>query len=408
MRVIPVKKPISKRRHRGRWLVLLLLVLVLAAGTANYVRPLPRIEASDINKTTVAAKPLHIAWPGYGQASLATADGTLLATNGNQTPFATASIAKVITSLCVLQKYPLKAGEAGPTITLTGADVALHDAYVAKDGSVVDVVAGEQLTERQLLEALMLPSANNLADTAAIWAYGSLDAYHTYANQYIARNGLINTHVAVDASGLDGATTSTASDLAKLGSLALQQPALMQIVSEPTAVLPVAGTVHNYNFALGKQGIFGIKTGNNDQDLGAFLFATKLPVGTSSITVTGAVMGAGSLAQALQDSVSLLASAQSNFSVVSLATKAQAIATYKTPWGASDEAVTTNALEITRWNAQVASSHAVLVPVDVSKQVNGGVVGTLYGRLAHTSAQTNVTLAQPLAGPSFWWRLTRH
>ncbi|TAH32397.1 D-alanyl-D-alanine carboxypeptidase [Candidatus Saccharibacteria bacterium] len=409
MRVIQVKPPRKSQRRTGRWAAVTLLgVLLLAAvaGTVNYLRPLPLVEASGIAEARVPPAAVSLAWPNYGQSSLALADGTLLATNGEQKPLATASIAKVITALCVLEKHPLKAGEQGPTITLTQADVDIYNHYVANDGSVTYVEAGETMTQYQLLQGLMLPSANNLSDTLAIWSFGSLDAYFTYANQFLAQNGMLNTKVAVDASGLDGATVSTASDLAKLGSLALKKPVLMEIAGQKSAVLPLTGTVTNYNFALGQQGVIGIKTGNNDQNTGALLYAATVPVDGKNITVTGAVMGAGTLGQALRDTVTLLASVPQNFSAVQLAAKGQKVATYQAPWGASATAVVAADLSATRWNTQLASVHTVLEPIDTTNPPKS--VGTLYARTPKTNGQVAVVLEKPLAPPSFWWRLTRH
>jgi D-alanyl-D-alanine carboxypeptidase (penicillin-binding protein 5/6) len=45
------------------------------------------------------------------------------------------------------------------------------------------VQLGEELSEYQALQALLLPSANNIAETLARWAFGSIDAYNAYANQ---------------------------------------------------------------------------------------------------------------------------------------------------------------------------------------------------------------------------------
>jgi D-alanyl-D-alanine carboxypeptidase (penicillin-binding protein 5/6) len=383
-----------------------LAVLIVATGTWNYLRPLPAISASPVAIKTYAAKQLTLDWPVLGQAAIATAGQGVLATHGPQTPLATASIAKVITALLLLQKYPLQPGQSGPTLTLTAADVDLYYNYLANDGSVVAVQAGQQLTEYQLLEGMLLPSANNLADTAAIWAYGSLAAYHDAANQYLATHGLTDTHVAIDASGLNGATTSTASNLAQLGQLTLAEPVLAEIVAKPSAYLPTSGTVYNYNTVLGEQGIIGIKTGNNDQDPGAFLFAAKLPVGSSTVTVTGAIMGADSLYQALQSSLPLLASVQRSFSHITVAEKGQPIATYRAPWGATAHAVAADDLSVLRWEAQPLTVTTTLEALDGDYQATD--IGRTQARLTHEAGQVELRLDHPLAKPSFWWRLTRH
>ncbi len=58
-----------------------------------------------------------------------------------------ASVAKVMTAYAVLKQKPLSAGQQGPMITITAADVAIYNDYVAKDGSVAKVEQGEQISE---------------------------------------------------------------------------------------------------------------------------------------------------------------------------------------------------------------------------------------------------------------------
>lgn len=406
MPVVTIRPHPRPKKYRFRKLLAAFFVVLIGAGIWNYSRPLPVLQATQVYNRTIAAQAVHLQWPNFGQAALATSDDQVLAATPRQTPLATASIAKVITALCVLEKYPLQPTQSGPTLTLTSADVNLYTDYLGKDGSVVPVQAGEQLSEYQLLEGMLLPSGNNLADTAAIWAYGSLEDYHSFANQFLATHGLTDTHVAVDASGYDGATISTASDLARLGQLATAQPVLMEIVSKDSADLPVAGRVYNYNWTLGEQGIIGIKTGNNDQDLGAFLFAARWHIGGKTITLTGAVMGAGSLQQALQSTLPLLASARQNFTVITAVSKGQSLAVYHAPWGTSARAVAGKAVSFVRWNGY---------PVTVSTDLNvlnpmhqSGSPGKVSVHTTHEVGNSEVQLVHPLSGPGFWWRISRH
>ena len=399
----------KKRTHKrkfGKKIAVIFVLLILGAGTVNYARPIPSVAPQLTKAPVFSAEPIQLNWPSFGQSAIATSDLGVLATNGMQKPLATASIAKVITALCILEKYPLNASENGPNVPISAADVAIYDDYISKDGSAVAVEEGETLSEYQLLEALLLPSANNLADSGAIWAYGSLDAYVQYANTWLASNGLTSTHAGVDASGFDGATTSTASDLARLGGLALKQPVLREIMAKRSADLPVVGTVYNYNAVLGQAGIFGVKTGNNDQDLGAFLFAADVPVGVKTVTVTGAVMDASSLREALQTAVTLVDSVKSNFSTVTVVTAGQTMGTYTAPWGASTAIVTAKSFSVLRWNGQAITSKdtASTVQPDTPEQS----VGQLQVRLTRTAGSVPLKLSRTLPGPSFWWRLTRH
>src|SRR5207248_6734250 len=88
-----------------------------------------------------------------------------------------ARVAKAMTASLVLADERLRGGEEGPTITLTEADVADTDRRRKQEESTVSIAAGEQLTERQALQALLLPSANNIAAVLARWDAGSEEQF---------------------------------------------------------------------------------------------------------------------------------------------------------------------------------------------------------------------------------------
>ncbi len=162
----------------------------------------------------------------------------------NQHAAAIASVAKVMTAYLVLRDHPLRLGEDGPTITLTDADVADTDRRRGQQESVVSVAAGEQLTERQALQALLLPSANNIAAVLARWDAGSEDRFVARMNAAARSLGMTHTRY-TDPSGYDDATVSTAADQVRIVDRAMRLPVFASIVATPSATLPVAGTVHN-------------------------------------------------------------------------------------------------------------------------------------------------------------------
>jgi D-alanyl-D-alanine carboxypeptidase (penicillin-binding protein 5/6) len=378
------------------------LALLVAAGATNYLRPIPAPTAS-VSVSLPTASTAALVWPNGGQAAIAADGYGLLGTHGDGTTLATASIAKVITALCVLQKQPLDIGQTGPTYTISAGDMALYGSYSALDDSLIPVSNGEQLTEYQALQALMIPSANNIADSLVNWVFGSQNAYSTYATNYLRQNGLNDTHIGADASGFDAGTVSTASDLTKLGLLALKNPVLLQIAGQQRATLPVAGTVRNYNTILGVNGITGLKTGNNDADPGAFLFTANTQMDGQTIPLTGAVMGAANLDIALRNTTQLVASMQQSFEQISVATSGQQVGTMRTAWNTAVPITTRGPLQIVRWKATPLSQ---ISHVDVAKR--SGTIGTLKVTAGQARANTQLQLQKPLSGPSFWWRLTRH
>ena len=404
MHVIEPVRYQPKPVRRKRWpFVVVPVVLLLAIGAANYLRPLPAPVAQwNISVPATGPSP-SITWPGEGQAAIAADGYGLLGTSGNIKPIATASTTKVITALCVLQKQPLALGQAGPTYTISKSDVDIYQRYADQNGSLVPVTEGEHLTEYQALEALMIPSANNIADSLVRWVFGSQDAYAAYAADFLQQHGLTQTHVGKDASGFDASTASTATDLTDLGLLALKNPVLMQIAGKASTELPVAGTVTNYDTVLGVNGINGLKTGNSDDDPGAFIFTSTAQAGGKTIPITGAVMGAPDLDTALQASTKLAASMRQSFESATVSKAGQAVGAMHTAWGATEAIVPSNDLALVRWKGTAISEKHQL---DAGKRTD--TIGTLKITAGRAEASSPLKLAQPLAAPSFWWRLTRH
>jgi D-alanyl-D-alanine carboxypeptidase (penicillin-binding protein 5/6) len=379
------------------------LICLVVAGTINVLRPVPTPVATLTLATPAASTTPALPWPSGGQAAVAAEGYGLLGTNGDSKPLATASIAKVITALCVLDKQPLKAGASGPSYTVTDADVARYNIQSEQGGSLLPVIAGEKITEYQAIEALMLPSANNIADSLAEWVFGGQSNYATYATSYLQQHGLNSTHIGVDASGYNPSTTSTASDLTSLGLLALRSPVLMEIAGKSETTLPVVGAVSNYDTILGQNGITGLKTGNNDADPGAFLFTANARIGDKTILLTGSVMGASDLTTALRSSSQLAAALRTNFEPVTVAQAGQPVGSLKSAWGASTAITTTDQLELVRWKGTPLS-----LKHHVNPALRSGTIGELKASAGQPQASTRLRLATPLAGPSFWWRLTRH
>jgi serine-type D-Ala-D-Ala carboxypeptidase (penicillin-binding protein 5/6) len=195
-----------------------------------------------------------------------------------------------MTAYLVLRDHPLRPGQDGPTITLTDADVADTDRRRGQQESVVSIAAGEQLTERQALQALLLPSANNIAAVLARWAAGSADRFVTRMNATARSLGMTHTRY-TDPSGYDDATVSTAADQVRLVDRAMRLSVFASIVATPSATLPVAGAVHNTNTLLGHDGFVGVKTGSTAAAGGCFAFRAIRWIDGKPTTITGVVLG---------------------------------------------------------------------------------------------------------------------
>jgi D-alanyl-D-alanine carboxypeptidase (penicillin-binding protein 5/6) len=262
------------------------LLVVLAAIAASCGR---QLLASSGHRSASGAVLPRTVWPARGQAAVKIGQSQVHS-GPNQHPAAIASVAKVMTAYVVLRQHPLEVGQDGPTITLTDTDVADTERRRRRHESVVSVAAGEQLTLRQALQALLLPSANNIAGALARWAAGSTARFVARMNARARSLGMSHTRY-TDPSGYDDATASTAADQVRIVDQAMRLPVFASIVATPSATLPVAGTVHNTDTLLGHRGFVGVKTGSTAAAGGCFAFRAIRWIDGKRTTITGVVLG---------------------------------------------------------------------------------------------------------------------
>jgi D-alanyl-D-alanine carboxypeptidase (penicillin-binding protein 5/6) len=287
------KRRIRVRRARAAGLAIVVALAAglgyrsLASSSPGAASPIEvlRSERGDAGE----AVPRTV-WPAHGQAAFVRSGESAIHAGPNQRPAPIASVAKVMTAYLVLRDHPLRAGEDGPTITLTDADVADTDRRRGQEESVVPVAAGEELTERQALVALLLPSANNIAAVLARWDAGSLGAFVARMNATARSLGMSHTRY-TDPSGYEPTTVSTAADQVRIVERALRLPVFARIVATPAATLPVAGTVHNTDALLGRGGFVGVKTGSDDAAGGCFAFRAVRWIDGRRTAITGVVLG---------------------------------------------------------------------------------------------------------------------
>jgi D-alanyl-D-alanine carboxypeptidase (penicillin-binding protein 5/6) len=287
--------PTTRRTRIRRFRAGVLLAVVAALGAYGGYQlaastPSKAASSSAGSRGVLGGAVPRTVWPEYGQAAFVRTGQSRIQAGPNQHAAAIASVAKVMTAYLVLRDHPLQTGEDGPTITLTDADVDDTDRRAGQDESVVSIEAGEQLTERQALQALLLPSANNIAAVLARWDAGSVGAFVVRMNAAARSLGMTRTRY-TDPSGYDDATVSTAADQIRVVDRAMRLPAFASIVATPSATLPVAGTVRNTNRLLGYGGFVGVKTGSDDAAGGCFAFRAIRWVDGRRTTITGVVLG---------------------------------------------------------------------------------------------------------------------
>jgi D-alanyl-D-alanine carboxypeptidase (penicillin-binding protein 5/6) len=233
-----------------------------------------------------------VSWPEAGVSAADITGLGVVAGPGAHRRVPIASVAKVMTAYIVLRDHPLSPGHQGPDIVVQAAEAAAYPADARNGDSLVPVTAGEQVSERQALEALLLPSADNMAWILARWDAGSQAGFVARMNATARALGMTATRY-TDPSGLAASTVSSAADQVVLGTAAMHQPALAAIAAMRSAVIPVAGLIRNLNTLLGQDGIAGLKTGSDSAAGGCVLLASwgDAPGGGSRVLIVAAVLG---------------------------------------------------------------------------------------------------------------------
>jgi serine-type D-Ala-D-Ala carboxypeptidase (penicillin-binding protein 5/6) len=328
--------------------------------------------------TLPGSKP-QLPLPGTGQSTVEIVGVGTLAGSGAQRQVPIASIAKVMTAYVILHDHRLASGSSGPSITVSQAEADAYAQEKSRHESLIPVQAGEKLTQRQALLALLVPSADNAARILARWDAGSINAFVSRMNATAGRLGLSHTHYA-DPAGTEDNTVSTTADQMKLAEAALKVGTLAQIVATRSATVPLAGTVTNYNTLLGSDGVVGIKTGSTTPAGGCLLFAAHHQVNGHTVTIIGAVFGQQGttlhgLPEALSAAKQLIRAAETALRSFPLLTAGQTVA--KTDTGTT--LVTTEAVTVIGWPGQTYR---------YTLKITGG-----SGTLKITGPATNTTIA---------------
>jgi serine-type D-Ala-D-Ala carboxypeptidase (penicillin-binding protein 5/6) len=285
-----------RRPHRRRWVALILTLLVIVGLAAvALVRlqapdPVAAVTATLPSSFHLTDAPVSLPWPAVGQSAVAVPSIGVDATSGPETPVPIASLTKMMTAYIILHDHPIGPDQNGPGITMTQTDVNDFNNDTVEDEANAQVTAGEVLTERQLLEGLLVHSANNFADTLARWDAGSIPAFVAKMNATAAQLDMDHTHYA-DPSGFDEGSQSTAGDLLKVAAPDMENPTFAGIVRMSSVTLPVAGTIASYTPLLGFQGVIGVKSGFTTAAGGCDVVAVVRSVHGTPTLILAAVTG---------------------------------------------------------------------------------------------------------------------
>ncbi|MGD8167351.1 hypothetical protein ACEXOS_009025 [Herbiconiux sp. P16] len=404
----------SVGRKAVRAVVIVLGVFVILAlglyGPATLVGPLPSANASVDDTAGGAAAAVSPTMPTTGASAIVADVATpVIASAGLTEAMPMGGSAKIITALVVLAAKPLAAGSQGPTIAVSKADADGYQKYVAESARTVAVAQGENWTQREMMEAMLLGSSNNHADTLARWAYGSIDSYLEAAQAWLTARGLTGITV-VDTTGLDENDIGTASDLARVSAFAFSEASISEIMASDADDITLPGNRRVDNLAAYQPdlGYTGVSRSYTDQAGICYLFALAVPVagaasGTDA-TLYGAFIREPDWDTLDSDLEALAGSAAGTITQTDVVTEGQAFVTYTTPWGETAHGVAMATESRMLWDASGLQYRVDAKPLATGAQ--GEQVGSVTVTTPDGDVNVLLELDRRIGDPGPLWRLT--
>jgi D-alanyl-D-alanine carboxypeptidase (penicillin-binding protein 5/6) len=366
------------------------LLGLVVAGALIVGMQLPLLhEPSNVHVTlraiTSANPSTPLAWPAVGSAALDIPSlGVLEGYHDEVVPIA--SLTKLMTTYVALKKLPLGIDQTGPCHTVTSDDVTTYEEMKGLGESIVEVVEGEQLCEKDLLNGLLVHSAGNYAVMLANMVSGTNDAFIALMNQEAGTMSLTGTHYD-DVTGFSPGSVSTALDQARLAATLMKSALVRAIVIQTSVILPVAGTVDTFTPFLGVDNIIGVKSGRTLKAGGCDVMAMTFSDGSATRVLYAAVLGqrGGDLLGPAGEAALALANSAVASRLHHIFVKNRAVG--EISWNGRQVGFgLTHQREVWWWPAQAALRVSVRVRRFTSSIHRGEVVGRLvvYGVKRHT------------------------
>lgn len=249
--------------------------------------------------------------------------------NANQVRYP-ASTTKIMTAILVLENCKL-------TDVATVSHNAIHS--IPPDYVMANIKEGEQLTIEQLLNVLLVPSANDAAIVLAEHVSGSVSKFSDLMNEKAKEIGCKNTHF-VNPNGIHNKNhVSTSYDLALMAQYAMKNSTFRSIVKKTQYTLPATNKYNKAdrtfkttndllikNTSKSKSNYYypnatGVKTGYTGEAGNCLVSSAKKDGMEVIAVVLGAEFTKDGLSEKFLDSTSLLDYAFENYSIKTLKEK---------------------------------------------------------------------------------------
>jgi D-alanyl-D-alanine carboxypeptidase (penicillin-binding protein 5/6) len=286
---------------RRQLLGLLALAAALLASVAGAsAAPLPAGRGPAVSSSPSGRGPLRPSAPAVPR--IAASAATVFESTSARPVYARdagqqrliASTTKLMTALVAVAALPLSRVCTAPPYSAGPLE------------SQIGLRAGERMSVHDLLQALMLPSANDAAAALAVCAAGSRAAFVARMNAHARELGLRHTHFTTPIGLDDAGNHASAADLARLAIAARRVPFLRRTMDLPRALLRTGAhrrvVVNRNTLVLRVPWVNGVKTGHTSA-AGYILVASGTQRGMTFVSV---VLGDPSEATRDADALALL------------------------------------------------------------------------------------------------------
>lgn len=325
-----------------------------------------------------------------------------------------ASIVKLVTALVTLEAEPLAPGTNGPIYTWTAEDRERQDEYVAMMGIAHPIPVGTELTVRDMLTLMLLPSSNDFAAAFAYRVFGDNESFLAAVERFSAQHGLTSLTV-VEPTGLDEGNRASAADLVRIARLALQNPTIREFTSMQSVEMPWGiGTIENTNPLLGEMpGVVGLKTGTLEAAGYNLVVAQETNVHGRDLVKISVTLARPDQWERAESGRIVLSAMDDLPQLVDLVAAGENIGSIVTWQGETVPLITAGAAAVTLLPGEGTQRSIELgsgLGSGLGVGLGSGPAGTPVGDVVITApeevASVPIVTTDPIIEPDLWWRLT--
>lgn len=382
------------------------VLALIAYSVFAAVAPLPALSIAPTEfSETVAADPTAGA-AAVADDSLPTAAAWL---EGGETwsnddaPREIASLTKLISVLVAQEAALLEPDSDGDTYVYTYLDDQITAAVWAQNGVAHPFPAGFEVSQRDMLELILLESSNDTTISYVNWLFGSEQAFLDAAAAWASAHELTSVSI-VEPTGLSSGNVASVADMVKVARLVLADPLLAEIVAMPTAEVPYYGLIENTNPLLGESGVVGVKTGTTVTAGFNLIAARTVEIDERTETVIGVTLGRPDSIARADDTRRVLDATAGTVATLPTLEAGNQVGTITTWEGTEISVVTAEGTESVLLPHEQASRKVSLDAPALGKA--GQVVGSVTITDPAGAREVSVITDGEIEAPGYWWKFT--